>query len=63
MSNQQEEKPTLSQRVKNWFTELIDDPIGTLINSAVWLFLLAIGISIFAMFARMAWNMVRGAWQ
>jgi hypothetical protein len=63
MSNQQEEKPKLGQQIKNWFAKLIEDPIGTLVESAVWIFLLAIGLSIAAMFVRMGWNMVRGAWQ
>jgi hypothetical protein len=62
MSTDPEQKKSPSQRFKEWFSNLVEDPIGTLVESAVWLFMLAIGLSLLVMFARMGWNMVRNAW-
>ena len=62
MTTDPESQPTLGQRLKTWFSNLIADPIGTLVQSAVWLFMLAIGIFILVLFARMGWDMIRGAW-
>ena len=63
MSEDLNEEPTLAARITKWFDKLLKDPIGTLIDSAVWIFMLGIGISIAAMFAKMGWNMIRGAWE
>lgn len=63
MGTSPEPKPNPGERVREWFGKLVEDPIGTLMESAVWLFMLAIGLSIFVLFARMGWDMVRGAWQ
>jgi hypothetical protein len=63
MSTDPYQKPTPRERIKTWFGNLIDDPISTLMDSAVWLFMLAIGLFLFAMFARMGWGMIRDAWK
>jgi hypothetical protein len=62
MSTDPNQNPTPRQRIKTWFGNLVNDPLGTLVESAVWLFLLAIGVSLLAMFARMGWEMIRSAW-
>jgi len=63
MSTDPEEKPSLGKRLKDWFHKLLDDPISTLMESAVWLFGLAIGIWLVVLFARMGWNMIQSAWK
>ena len=63
MSEDLDDKPTVAARITKWFDSLLKDPISTLIDSAVWIFMLAIGISIAAMFVKMGWNMIRGAWE
>lgn len=55
--------PASGQRVKAWLGKLVEDPIGTLVESAVWIFMLAIGLSLLALFARMGWDMIRQAWK
>jgi hypothetical protein len=62
MSEDPAQKPSPGEQIKKWFGKLIEDPISTLVDSGVWIFLFAIGVSIAAMFARMGWDMVKGAW-
>lgn len=63
MSTDPNQNPSVRDRIKTWFRNLVDDPISTLVESAVWLFMLAIGISLFAMFARTGWGMIRDSWK
>lgn len=63
MSEQLDEEPTLAARITKWCNNLLKDPLGTLIDSAMWIFMLGIGLSIAAMFAKMGWNMICGAWE
>jgi hypothetical protein len=63
MSTDPEEKPSLGKRLKDWLHRLFDDPISTLMESAVWIFGLAIGIWLVVLFARMGWNMIHDAWK
>ncbi len=63
MSEDPAQKPSPGEQIKQWFGKLFEDPIGTLVESGVWIFLFAIGVSIAAMFARMGWDMVRHAWK
>jgi hypothetical protein len=58
-----EQKPTPGQRIKDWFGKLLDDPFGTLVESAVWIFMLAMGVFLVVLFARMGWEMIQGAWR
>ena len=63
MSTGPEPQPGIAERLKSWIGKLVDDPIGTLMDSALWLFMLAIGVFIVALFCRMGWEMIRGAWK
>ena len=63
MSDDLDEKPTIAAKVTRWFHNLLKDPLGTMIDSAMWIFMLGIGVSIAAMFAKMGWNMIQGAWE
>jgi hypothetical protein len=63
MSSDPQRTPTLGQRVKEWLGKLVEDPIGTLVESAVWIFMLAIGLSLVVLFAKMGWDTIREAWK
>ena len=62
MSTEPTQNPSPRERIKTWFGNLVNDPISTLVESAVWLLMLAIGLSLLVMFARMGWEMIRSAW-
>jgi hypothetical protein len=63
MSDEFDDHPTLTNRISSWFDKLLKDPIGTLIESGIYIFLLGIGVSIAAMFVKMGWNMIRRTWE
>jgi hypothetical protein len=63
MSSNPERQPTFGQRVKTWLGKLVEDPIGTLMESAIWIFMLAMGLSLVVLFAKMGWDMIRDSWK
>ncbi len=63
MSTESNQNPSPREHIKTWFGNLIKDPISTLMESAVWLLTLAIGIMLLSLFVRMGWEMIREAWK
>lgn len=49
------------ERVRQALRKFAHDPLSACIELAVYLFLLALGVYILIIFARVAWGMVRGA--
>ena len=48
-------------RIQQWFREFFDDPLGKAIEAAVYLILLAVGLSILIYVGKWAFEMVRNA--
>jgi len=48
-------------RVQQWVREFTEDPLGKSIEAAVYLFMLAIGLSILVYVGKWAFEMVRNA--
>jgi hypothetical protein len=48
-------------KIRVWEQEFVQDPLGTLINLAVWIFIAGIGVTILVYFGKAVWRMVQTA--
>jgi hypothetical protein len=44
MSQKIDEQPTMAPRTLSWLQHLLRDPVAALMESALWVFLLSIGV-------------------